>query len=50
MRKYLFILFFFLTSIAAMAQRHVTGLVVESDTEEPVAHRHVYPTGDVRGI
>ena len=41
MRKYLFILFFFLTSIAAMAQRHVTGLVVESDTEEPVAQTTV---------
>ncbi len=41
MRKYLFILFFFLTSVAAMAQRHVTGLVVESDTEEPVAQTTV---------
>ena len=41
MRKYLFISFFLLTSIAAMAQRHVTGLVVESDTEEPVAQTTV---------
>ena len=41
MRKHLFLFFFLLSSVATMAQRQVTGLVVESDTEEPVAQTTV---------
>ena len=41
MRKHLFLFLFLLSSVATMAQRQVTGLVVESDTEEPVAQTTV---------
>jgi hypothetical protein len=41
MRKHLFLLLFLLSSVAAMAQRQVTGSVIESDTEEPIAQTTV---------
>ena len=41
MRKQLFILLFLLTNVVVMAQRHVSGVVVESDTQEPVAQTTV---------
>ena len=41
MRKQLFILLFLLSNVVVMAQRHVSGVVVESDTQEPVAQTTV---------
>ena len=41
MRKHLFIILFLLSSVVVMAQRHVSGVVVESDTQEPVAQTTV---------
>ena len=41
MRKHLFIILFLLSSLVAQAQRHVSGVVVESDTNEPVAQTTV---------
>ena len=41
MRKQLFVILFLLSSVAVMAQRHVSGVVVESDTNEPVAQTTV---------
>lgn len=41
MRKHLFIILFLLSNVVVMAQRHVSGVVVESDTQEPVAQTTV---------
>ena len=41
MRKQLFILLFLLSNVVVMAQRHVSGVVVESDSQEPVAQTTV---------
>ena len=41
MRKHLFIILFLLSSVAVMAQRHVSGVVIESDSQEPVAQTTV---------
>ena len=41
MRKHLFIILFLLSNLVVMAQRHVSGVVVESDTQEPVAQTTV---------
>ena len=41
MRKHLFIILFLLSSVVVMAQRHVSGVVIESDSQEPVAQTTV---------
>ena len=41
MRKQLFVLLFLLSNVVVLAQRHVSGVVVESDTQEPVAQTTV---------
>ena len=41
MRKHLFIILFLLSNVVVMAQRHVSGVVVESDSQEPVAQTTV---------
>ena len=41
MRKLLFIILFLLSNVVVMAQRHVSGVVVESDSQEPVAQTTV---------
>ena len=41
MRKHLIIILFLLSNLVVMAQRHVSGVVVESDTNEPVAQTTV---------
>ena len=41
MRKHLFIILFLLSNLVVMAQRHVSGVVVESDSQEPVAQTTV---------
>ena len=41
MRKHLFIILFLMSSVVVMAQRHVSGVVIESDSQEPVAQTTV---------